>query len=273
MKKLIVVTSICATVCATNVLSVNAQESNTLKTRNLISKSAEAYLDTTEKNLDTFLETNKDNIDSKDINKFFDSQKEVSPEQLQAIQDKSEKETSLLKKIGKSDQEIADSLVEKEYKLDNQNITLYKNGIYSIEEKDDNYLDTEENTYPQTFSTLAKSSKKTQYGENTKSYYSIAKIKLFTVSVSAKFYYNGTKATYRSGLDGYSKRGTLSLWQVNGFKVAKESDGSSYVATASGNFSYGFSYNGVGFNIKDVYIKHEVRCTKNGYIKKDYVFR
>lgn len=275
MKKKIF-TSISTTILMMNFVNVNAQgltensDDHNVKTLEL----AEAHLSETGENLSDFIKEKETNINTEDVKHFFEKQEEVSPESLQALQDKVEKETTLLKKIGKSDEEIADSLIEKEYNIDEKKVTLYKNGMYSIEESNPSSEEgSNENPDIQSFSSLAKSSKKSVPGSNTKSYYSIANIKLFTVSVSAKFYYNGAKAWYRSGLDGYSKRGTLSVWQVTNFKTARESDGTSYVATASGNFSYGFSYKGVGINIKEVYIKHEVRCTKNGNIKKGYVFR
>lgn len=102
-----------------------------------------------------------------------------------------------------------------------------------------------------------------------KTYYADSGIKNFTVSVTCKFYYNGKRAWYKSGLDGYYKRhGWINPWSVSRFKTIREKDGSAYEARCSGNFYIQFGFKGVGFKVQDWYIKHTLRCNKNGVIKK-----
>ena len=118
----------------------------------------------------------------------------------------------------------------------------------------------------------AATTKTKKYAES-KDYYSWVGLKSFTIGLSCNFYYNGKKAWYKSGLDGFYTRGILSIWQVSNWKVGKESDGTSYMAYCSGNFHYGFEYKGVGIVIQEKYIRHRMTCNKNGNVSVTYLTR
>lgn len=102
-----------------------------------------------------------------------------------------------------------------------------------------------------------------------KTYYADSGLKNFTVSLTCKFYYNGKKAWYKSGLDSYYKRhGWVSPWSVSGFKQSRESDGNSYTAKCSGKFYIQIGFKGLGFTVLDYYVKHTLTCSKTGVIKR-----
>ena len=108
---------------------------------------------------------------------------------------------------------------------------------------------------------------KTATGNMSRSYYSsIVGNKIFELGLSCNFYYNGSKASYKSGLDAYYKRGTLSAWQVNNWSKWHEQDGTSYWAYCSGNFHWGLEIDGVGLVIDEYYIKLGLECDKDGTV-------
>lgn len=111
----------------------------------------------------------------------------------------------------------------------------------------------------------ASSAKSKKYSES-KAYYSWAGLKIFTIGMDCNFYYNGKKAWYKSGFDGWYTRGALSIWQVSNWKERREQSGSSYVAWCAGNFHMGLEVKGVGIILDDKYIKHTATCNKNGSV-------
>ncbi|PAE15340.1 hypothetical protein CHH91_14765 [Virgibacillus sp. 7505] len=114
---------------------------------------------------------------------------------------------------------------------------------------------------------------KTKTASATKSYYSWVGLKLFTVSVSSKFKYTGSSASYGGGLDYYYKRGTLSAWTVTDWGGFHEKSGTSYYARAKGNFQFGFQAKGIGLVIQELYIRHTVTVSKPGKVTKNFYQR
>ncbi len=103
-------------------------------------------------------------------------------------------------------------------------------------------------------------------GVSSKTYYSIAGTKAFSLAVECTFYHNGSKAWYKSGFDYYYTKGTLSVWQVSNWRGWKEASGTSYKAYCSGNFHWGIEYEGNGLVIQDYYCKNTLTCSKSGTI-------
>lgn len=112
----------------------------------------------------------------------------------------------------------------------------------------------------------AASKTKTKSYSESKAYYSWVGTKVFTIGLTCNFYYNGTKAWYKSGFDGWYKRATGSIWQVSNWKEKREQSGKSYIARCSGNFHFGLEYRGIGLIIQDYYISHIATCNKNGSV-------
>ena len=112
----------------------------------------------------------------------------------------------------------------------------------------------------------AASKTKTRTCSEKKTYYSWAGMKIFTIGMECNFYYNGTKAWYKSGFDAWYTRGALSVWQVSNWKEKREKNGKSYTAWCAGNFHMGLEVKGVGLVLDDKYIKHKITCTKDGKI-------
>lgn len=95
--------------------------------------------------------------------------------------------------------------------------------------------------------------------------------KLYSVSVTSKFNYNGLKATYHSGFDYWYKRGLFSIWIVSAWKRWREASGTSYKGYASGNFKLGFEVKGRGMMIEKYYTRVTLTCDKTGKISGTYV--
>ncbi|MGG1575026.1 hypothetical protein [Fictibacillus sp. NRS-1165] len=204
-----------------------------------------------------YVKTNKANIDEKTIQKFFkaSSKNKLTGKEVKILNDADKKDTADKKAKKYTQEKIADSKILAELTYNGRQITILKNGTFAVEEPDT------------TMSTMASG---TKWGTAKRSYYSWVGLKLFTVSVTSKFRYTGSKAYYHSGYDAYNKRGSLSLWQVTGWKEWKERSGTSYNAYASGNFHVGFEVYGIGLILQEFYIKHTVQCTKKGTIKRYY---
>lgn len=107
---------------------------------------------------------------------------------------------------------------------------------------------------------------KVRYYSESQTYYSWVGIKLFTVGLECNYNYNGKKAWYHSGFDGWYYRGKFSIWQVSNWKERREKSGTNYVAWVAGNFHYGIEYKGVGWIVCDRYIKHSATCNKSGKV-------
>lgn len=191
------------------------------------------------------------------LTNFFNQGNTISPEELKIINDSDLIDTELKKSMNYSEDEIANSKILKSEIINGKEITFYNNGVFSIEDDE-----------PEKANRVTASG--TVTGTATKSYYSWVGLKLFTISVTCKFKYNGSKASYHSGLDGYYKRGILSIWQVSNWQVGREQAGTSYTAYAKGNFHYGFEIKGIGIIVQELYIKHVVTCSKTGKITKSY---
>lgn len=119
----------------------------------------------------------------------------------------------------------------------------------------------------------ARATTKSKTGTSSKTYYSVAGNKIFSLTVECTFYYNGSKAWYKSGFDYYYTKGTLSLWQVSNWKGWKEKSGTSYKAYCSGNFHWGIEYDGNGLVIQDYYCKNTLTCSKSGLITKSATYK
>lgn len=112
----------------------------------------------------------------------------------------------------------------------------------------------------------------TSEGTATHTFYNNFGNKLMSISVTSKFNYNGSKATYHSGFDYWYTRGFLSIWQVSNWRGWKEASGTSYTARASGNFHMGLEIKGVGLVIDDVYIRVTLACDKNGNLSRTHLY-
>ncbi len=69
---------------------------------------------------------------------------------------------------------------------------------------------------------LSRATTKSKTGTSSKTYYSVIGNKIFSLTVECKFYYNGSKAWYKSGFDYYYTKGAITLWQVSNWKGWKE---------------------------------------------------
>jgi hypothetical protein len=88
--------------------------------------------------------------------------------------------------------------------------------------------------------------------------------------VQCNFYYNGSKAWYKSNFDGYYIRGFLTLWGCSQWDKWKEVNGTSYTATARGVFCWGVQYEGNGIIIDEAVCRAKITCSKDGVITKSY---
>lgn len=120
---------------------------------------------------------------------------------------------------------------------------------------------------------LSRATTKSKTGTSSKTYYSVIGNKIFSLTVECKFYYNGSKAWYKSGFDYYYTKGAITLWQVSNWKGWKEKSGTSYKAYCSGNFHWGVEYDGNGLVIQDIYCKNTVTCSKSGTITKSATYK
>jgi hypothetical protein len=88
--------------------------------------------------------------------------------------------------------------------------------------------------------------------------------------VQCNFYYNGSKAWYKSNFDGYYTRGFLTLWGCSQWDKSKEACGTSYTATARGVFCWGLQYEGNGLIVEEAVCRAKITCSKDGVITKSY---
>lgn len=88
--------------------------------------------------------------------------------------------------------------------------------------------------------------------------------------VQCNFYYNGSKAWYKSNFDGYYTRGLLTLWGCSQWEKWKEANGTSYTATARGVFCWGVQYEGNGLIVDEAVCRAKITCSKDGIITKSY---
>ncbi|MCI9596079.1 MAG: hypothetical protein HFE75_02040 [Firmicutes bacterium] len=161
---------------------------------------------------------------------------------------------------------IKDSDLVTEYKFNNQNIEIGPH-----------YVAVEETTgdRPQMRLTAAKATKKTKGGCATRIYYAKPYgYKLFEISVGLYFYYDGTKASYKSDFDAYYKRYLGSaLYSVSNWRKKRETAGTSYQGWCGGNFSEGITIKGNGLVWFDYVVKHKVKCSKSGNITRTYTVK
>lgn len=112
----------------------------------------------------------------------------------------------------------------------------------------------------------------TTSGTATHTFYNNFGNRLMSISVTAKFNYNGSKATYHSNFDYWYDRAFLSIWQVSNWRGWREESGTSYQARASGDFHMGLEVGGVGLVIDDVYIRVTLLCDKNGNLYRTHYY-
>lgn len=93
---------------------------------------------------------------------------------------------------------------------------------------------------------------------------------MVSTHVQCNFYYNGSKAWYKSDFDGYYSRGFLTLWDCSQWNKWKEADGTSYTATARGVFCWGLQYEGNGLIVDEAVCRAKISCSKDGIITKSY---
>ena len=109
----------------------------------------------------------------------------------------------------------------------------------------------------------------TSYKSGTceKTYYGTDGRVLFSLSVSCTFYYDGSSAWYKSGYSRSYSKGDLSVWQVTNWSGSHSASGSSYEATCSGDFQWGYLF-GTGLVIQQFHCENTVICSKSGVIAK-----
>jgi hypothetical protein len=93
---------------------------------------------------------------------------------------------------------------------------------------------------------------------------------MVAVHTQCNFYYDGNKAWYKSGFDGYYTRGLFTLWGCSQWDKWKEANGTSYSATARGVFCWGLQYEGNGLIVDEAVCRVKITCSKNGIITKSY---
>lgn len=114
------------------------------------------------------------------------------------------------------------------------------------------------------------STTKSTNGYSTKVYYS-GGTKIATAKVNCNFYYNGTKAWYKSGLKGSLKINAPANWKRlsgNAYRSQYSSSEKSYWAYYNGKVAqYGELWGGaVPVKLKTVLVQAGVVCSKTGYI-------
>lgn len=100
--------------------------------------------------------------------------------------------------------------------------------------------------------------------------YAITGTKLVSVHVQCNFYYNGSKAWYKSNFDGYYRVGTLTLFQKDQWRKWREASGKSYTATSRGVFTISFTLFGQKITMRNLVLRAKISCSKNGKITKSY---
>lgn len=215
--------------------------------------------------LNSYIKENPTADDEEILNDFFANGNTINGEELQALNDAAKETVDIQEAVNATEEDIEEAQILETSEVANREITVYKNGVVGIEEAADATP-----TATGGFSIMATKSKS---GSATKTYYSWTGLKLFTVSVSAKFNYTGSKASYAGGLDYYYKRGTLSAWTVTEWKGFQERSGTSHYARANGNFQFGIQAKGVGLVMQEMYIRHTVTCSKSGKITKNFYKR
>ncbi|SCK03128.1 Uncharacterised protein [uncultured Eubacterium sp.] len=95
-------------------------------------------------------------------------------------------------------------------------------------------------------------------------------LKIVSVHVQCDFFYNGSKAWYKSNFDSHYERGNLSPWSCSQWSAVKEASGTSYTARARGVFCYGLQYEGNGLVIQEEPCRAQITCSKTGKITKSY---
>lgn len=244
---------------------------------NISNKQKETY-ETISKKLANTLSNDPDEKEIKKVIKDFTSETKIGDIQENIVEDISNSVNEEINSNETPNIELSEDFKEEyenTYKVDEDtNITI--NPLYieisDIQEEDGEEMVDEDTSLISKISDFfvlkvnAASKTKTKKYSEKKAYYSWVGIKIFTVGLDCNFYYNGSKAWYKSGFDGWYKRGTLSIWQVSNWKEKREQSGKSYVARCSGNFHYGLEVHGVGLIIQDLYIKHVATCNKNGKV-------
>lgn len=112
--------------------------------------------------------------------------------------------------------------------------------------------------------------KKSTNGYSTKVYYS-GGTKIATSKVNCNFYYNGTKAWYKSGLSGSLKINALANWKKlsgSAHRSQYSSSEKSYWAYYTGKVAqYGELWGGsVSVRLKTVLVQAGVVCSRTGYL-------
>lgn len=194
------------------------------------------------------------NIENFLTNNISDNEK-LTGKELKEIINRGNKKVTTLKDSGYSSDEILESQIVKTVITENNfKVEIFDNGIFSIENLNNSI----------------QSRSSSVWGQAYKDYYTVIGLHAFTVAVGSGFSYDGYSASYYGNFNAYYKRGIPSVWQVSGWEKGHEAAGTNYTAYASGNFHFGFEYDGMGLVIQDFYIKHKVTCDRYGNITPSY---
>lgn len=103
---------------------------------------------------------------------------------------------------------------------------------------------------------------------HSRSYYSWANVKLFTIYVSGYFSYNGSSLPtgYPDAVNTYVKKGFLSLWQINEWSegATKDPKGGYTKIYGAGSFYLGFDVGGGSLHFQTIKGEAGLKCDKKG---------
>ena len=227
---------------------------NTIETR----QQALSRVSQVQSDLVAFLQNKNANYANSEqiIKQFFNQNKKATINDLKTINEIDKKDTETKKLSAYSTRDLAISKITKEYTINDFKIEFLMNGCFSIEPIQ------QENP-----SRVKRAATKNKWGQAYKDYFNYLGTRTFTVAVGAGFKYDGTTAGYYGNFNAYYKKGTLTIWQVSNWEKGHEQQGSSYEAHASGNFHFGFEYDGNGAVLQDLFVTHRVTCDPDGNIE------
>lgn len=208
-----------------------------------------------------------DNVDvSEVIDEFFENN-EVDGTELYDTIEQDKIDTENKEALGWTEDQIAESKIIETVEVDGYTIEYYSNGTFAVEYPEEETLAPAKSGG---FSTMAKATTKSKKATSKREYRSWVGVLMFTVGQEGYFNYNGSKATYKSGFDGWYKRGTFSIWQVDKWDPVKEASGKNYTFTVKGNFHWGAEIKGVGLTIQDLRVKQVITCKPDGTTSVKY---
>lgn len=191
------------------------------------------------------------------IQQFFKQNKKVNARDLQAINEIDKADTMIKQISAYTTRSLAESKITKEHTINDFKLEFLMNGCFSIEP-----IQKES-----TSRIVKRAATQNKWGQAYKDYYNYFGGRTFTVAVGCGFKYDGSTAGYYGNFNAYYKKGTLTIWQVSNWEKGHEQQGSSYEAHCSGNFHFGFEYDGNGAVIQDLFVTHRVTCDSDGNIE------